>query len=41
LQLLVPLTKICIHEWLHSDEQPVDLYWRYRFARICLVAVST
>jgi hypothetical protein len=41
LQLLVPLTKICIREWLHSDAQPFELYWRYRFAWLCLVAVST
>jgi hypothetical protein len=41
LQLLVPLTKICIHEWLHSNENPRGLYWRYRFAWLCLLAVST
>lgn len=41
LQLLVPLTKICIREWLHSDEMPRELYWRYRFAWLCLLAVST
>lgn len=40
LQLLVPLTKICIHEWLYSDETPFELYWRYRFAWLCLVSVS-
>lgn len=40
LQLLVPLTKVCIHEWLHSDEPPSLLYWRWRFAWLCLVAVS-
>ncbi len=41
LQLLVPLTKICIREWLHSDEQPFRLLSRYRFAWLCLAAVST
>jgi ABC-type dipeptide/oligopeptide/nickel transport system ATPase component len=40
LQLLVPLTKTCIHEWLCSDETPFILYWRYRFAWLCLVSVS-
>jgi hypothetical protein len=40
LQLLVPLTKACIHEWLCSDEMPGLLYWRYRFAWLCLVSVS-
>ncbi|KAH7074344.1 hypothetical protein BKA63DRAFT_312072 [Paraphoma chrysanthemicola] len=40
LQLLVPLTKVCIREWLHSDERPHELYWRYRFAWLCLVATD-
>ena len=40
LQLLAPLTKTCIREWLCSDETPVKLYWRFRFAWLCLVSVS-
>ncbi|KAF2794591.1 hypothetical protein K505DRAFT_324678 [Melanomma pulvis-pyrius CBS 109.77] len=40
LKLLVPLTKVCIHEWLYFDEGPFELYWRYRFAWLCLVATD-
>ncbi|KAH7087293.1 hypothetical protein FB567DRAFT_591977 [Paraphoma chrysanthemicola] len=40
LQLLVPLTKVCIREWLHSAEKPYELYGRYNFAWLCLVATD-
>jgi hypothetical protein len=41
LQLLVPLTKICISEWLACKEEGFELYWRFRFVWRCIVSVST
>jgi hypothetical protein len=38
--LLVPLTNVCVREWLCCEGDPFELYWRFRFAWRCIVAVS-
>lgn len=39
-ELLVPLTNVCVREWICCKADPFELYWRFRFAWRCIVAVS-
>jgi hypothetical protein len=40
-QLLVPLVKTCINEWLTCKADGSDPYWRFRFIFQCILSVST
>lgn len=41
LQLLVPLVKTCINEWLTCKADGSEPYWRFRFIFQCILSVST
>jgi hypothetical protein len=41
VKLLVPLTKVCISEWLACKGEGFELYWRFRFIWHCIVSVSS
>lgn len=40
MRLLVPLTRICVSEWLQADGDTVWLYWRYRLSLTLLLSVG-
>jgi hypothetical protein len=40
MRLLVPLTRICVSEWLQADGDTVWLYWRYRLGLKLLLSVG-
>ena len=40
MRLLVPLTRICVSEWLQADGESVWLYWRYRLSLRLLLSVG-
>ncbi|KAN0106705.1 hypothetical protein V8E51_009581 [Hyaloscypha variabilis] len=39
-QLLVPLVKICINEWLECSGSGLELYWRFFFIWICILSTN-
>jgi hypothetical protein len=41
LQLLVPLVKTCISEWLACKSDGPELFWRFEFISKCIISVST
>jgi hypothetical protein len=40
MRLLVPLTRICVSEWLQADGETIWLYWRYRLRLKLLLSVG-
>lgn len=40
MQLLAPLTRICVSEWLQADGETMWLYWRYRLSLNLLLSVG-
>jgi hypothetical protein len=40
LKLLIPLVKTSVREWLACEGNAFEMFWRFRFAWLCIISVS-